>query len=56
MGYDYGVLWGLGLILAIGLICLVWYARGRKHQREVETFRSYLKPREGWHRTFPYDR
>jgi hypothetical protein len=57
MGYDYGVLWAIGTVLAVLLLCLVWYIRGRKqYRREVETFRIHLKPKDGWRRTFPYDR
>jgi O-antigen/teichoic acid export membrane protein len=55
MGYDYGVVWGVGLVLAVLLLCLVWYYREKRH-RDRKMFKSYLKPREGWHRTFPFDR
>jgi hypothetical protein len=27
----------------------------RRHSKQREFFKTYLKPREGWHRTFPYD-
>jgi len=56
MGYDYGVVWGVGVVLAVLLLCLAWYVRERRHHRRADVFRVHLRSTEGWHRTFPYDR